>query len=226
LLPGFRSWQVDSLGVDPAHCEMFMVVAGRRGVAGEVLDAFRTLSHQVLLAENSCRAHADLEHLAHHDHLTQLPTRAKFFRTLQTAVDGAPAGTVALLNVDLDDFKQVNDRYGHAVGDELLVEVALRLTATGGVAARFGGDEFALVLTGLNGPLQAEGIADRLGARLAAPMRLAGGTVTVGASIGVAMAEPGITIAELTRRADLAMYTAKAAGKNQVSTFPRPQLVS
>jgi diguanylate cyclase (GGDEF)-like protein len=229
LLPGFQAWHIDSLGADPAHADLFMVVAGRRRVPAEVLNAFRNLSHQVVLAENSCRAHAELEHQAHHDHLTHLPTRSKFFRTLQNAVDAAPAGTVALLNVDLDDFKQVNDRYGHAAGDELLIEVAFRMAAvaaSGGLAARFGGDEFALLLTGLAGPGEAEHIAGRLCTALAAPVCLTDATVTVGASIGVAVSEPGITIAELTRRADLAMYSAKAGGKNAVRTFPPAELVA
>ena len=222
MVPGHSCWQVDSLGADPVTADVYIAVGGRRAVRPDVLDAFRNLAHQVLLAEESCRVHAELDHLAHHDHLTQLPTRAKFFRTLQSALAAAGDGSVALLNVDLDDFKQVNDGYGHHAGDELLVEVAARMVevaAGRGLAGRFGGDEFALLLTGLTTPFEAVEIAEALSARLAAPTRLAVGTVAVGASIGIANAEPGITVAELTRRADEAMYAAKAAGKNRVATF-------
>jgi diguanylate cyclase (GGDEF)-like protein len=96
-----------------------------------------------------------------------------------------------------------------------MVEVA----AGRGLAGRFGVDEFALLLTGLTSPFEAVEIAEVLSARLAAPSRLTVGTVAVGASIGVAVAEAGITVAELTRRADEAMYAAKAAGKNRVEAF-------
>ncbi len=222
LLPDIRSWQIDSLGADPATADVLIAVGGRQPVPTDVVDAFRTCAHQVVLAEQGCRVHAELEHLAHHDHLTQLPTRAKFFRTLERALETSEAGTIALLNVDLDDFKQVNDRYGHAAGDELLVEVGGRLAevaAGRGLAARFGGDEFALLLTGLSGRAEAREIADRLAARLAEPMLLAVGPVVAGASIGIATAEPRVTPAELTRQADMAMYSAKAHGKQRVETF-------
>jgi diguanylate cyclase (GGDEF)-like protein len=222
LLPGHRWWKIDPLGADPATAEVLIALGGRRPVPTEVLDGFRTCSNQVILAEQTCRAHAELEHLAHHDHLTRLPTRTKFFRTLEGALVSAEAGAVALLNVDLDDFKQVNDRYGHPSGDELLAEVAARLAevaAGRGLAARFGGDEFAILLTGLSGTAEAREIADRLGARLAEPVALSAATVTPGASIGIATSEPGITAAELSRRADLAMYSAKAAGKRRIEAF-------
>ncbi|GAA2603839.1 hypothetical protein Adu01nite_34970 [Paractinoplanes durhamensis] len=90
------------------------------------------------------------------------------------------------------------------------------------MAARYGGDEFAVLLTGLSGPDEADQIATQLRAQLAAPIALAAATVTVGASVGIAMAEPGLTVAELTLRADVAMYGAKAAGKNRTETFARP----
>ncbi|MEV4352175.1 GGDEF domain-containing protein [Actinoplanes sp. NPDC049596] len=209
LLPELHSWTVNTI-----DAELDVVVAGRRTVPAEVQDAFRTLSHQVVLAEGGCLAHAELEHSAHHDHLTQLPNRAKFLR----AVAAAP-GPVALLNVDLDDFKQVNDTHGHAAGDELLQEIAHRLTTIAhgrGVAGRFGGDEFALLLTD---PAAAPAIAAQLGALLATPVTLTAATVTVGASIGIALSEPGITVKELTRRADMAMYAAKTMGKNRIETY-------
>jgi diguanylate cyclase (GGDEF)-like protein len=222
LMPGYRRWQVDTLGADLATADVLIAVGGRRTVGADVMDGFRNCSHQVILAEQVCRVHAELEHRAHHDHLTQLPTRAKFFRTLERSLENPASGMVALLNVDLDDFKQVNDRYGHAAGDELLIEVGSRLATVAagrGLAARFGGDEFALLLTGLSGDGEAQAIADRLSARLSEPVHLTAATVTAGASIGVATAEPGINPAELTRQADMAMYSAKARGKHRVETF-------
>lgn len=210
-LPEFRHWYTEALG---STAELHLVIGSRTPVPADLRDAFRSLSYQVMLGENACRARAELEHLANHDHLTQLPTRAKFLSAVRGALTGG--GPVAVLNVDLDGFKEINDRHGHAAGDELLVTVADRLTAAAGargLAARFGGDEFAILLTG---SAHAEEVARRLCADLAAPIRLDAGTVTVGASIGVALAEPGVTVAELMKRADEAMYSAKATGKNHV----------
>ncbi|WP_436527245.1 diguanylate cyclase domain-containing protein [Actinoplanes sp. HUAS TT8] len=216
LIPGFGNWQVDPLGGEPATAPLLMVVGGRRAVPDEVRDAFRSLSYQVILAEEAQLARAELEYRAHHDHLTGLPTRAKFLRAAASAIDGG--GPVTLLNIDLDGFKRVNDQHGHAAGDELLVAVAERISAAAGrdgIAARFGGDEFALLLTGPTGIDQAE----RLCAELCEPVRLSAATVRVGASVGVAPAEPGVTVADLLRRADQAMYSAKAGGKNRVVRY-------
>ncbi|BCY14231.1 GGDEF domain-containing protein [Actinoplanes sp. L3-i22] len=216
LVPGFDRWHVDPLGGEPATAPLLMLVGGRRAVPVEVLDAFRSLSYQVILADEAHQARVELEYRAHHDHLTGLPTRAKFLRAAGSAIDGGDP--VALLNIDLDGFKRVNDEHGHAAGDELLVAVAERIgAATGrdGVAARFGGDEFALLLTGPAGADRAR----RLCAELCEPVRLTAGTVRVGASIGVAFAEPGVTVADLLRRADQAMYAAKAGGKNRVVCY-------
>ncbi|WP_433367093.1 diguanylate cyclase domain-containing protein [Actinoplanes sp. CA-142083] len=223
LMPGFREWQLDSLGAEFDVADVYIAVGSRRRIPTDVLDAVRNLSHQVILAEKGCQAHAELEHRAHHDHLTQLPTRAKFVQAIGDAL-ARPACT-AVLNVDLDDFKQVNDRYGHGAGDELLVQVAARMTAVTagrGVAARLGGDEFAVLLTDLAGPFEAERVAGLLCATLAAPVTLTAATVTVGASIGVAVAEPGVTVTELIRRADMAMYAAKSGGKNRTEAFQHP----
>jgi diguanylate cyclase (GGDEF)-like protein len=223
LMPDFREWHLDSLGDDPASAERYIAIGGRRRVPEDVVDGFRTLSHQVALAESSCSAHAELEHRADHDHLTELPTRSKFLRAVGAAVSSdLDGGVVALLNVDLDDFKEVNDGYGHATGDELLVQVAARLKTVAddrGMAARLGGDEFALLLTGLPDAMEADRIAALLCAQLTAPMQLTAATVTVGASIGIAVAEPGVTVADLTRRADIAMYSAKATGKNRIEAY-------
>ncbi|MCA2214163.1 GGDEF domain-containing protein [Jidongwangia harbinensis] len=214
--PAVRHWHVEHT------VDRYLLLGGVRPVADGEIDAFRNLVHQVVLGETGLRSRAELMHRAHHDYLTQLANRDLFFTTLVDAVERGPAGSVALLAVDLDDFKQVNDRYGHGAGDELLVEVARRLRdAAGphGLAARFGGDEFAILLTGLGGECDAEPFARDLCDRLVAPIRLSQGTVRVGASIGISGTESALTATELVRRADLAMYAAKAAGKNRVERY-------
>ena len=223
-VPGFPHWRIESFPDADVH----VVVGGVKRVPDEVFDAFRTLCNQVVLGEAAVRSHADLDYQANHDHLTKLPNRAKFFRRLASAVDEQRFGTVALLNIDLDDFKAVNDTYGHGAGDELLVGVAARLANLGvpeAVPARLGGDEFALLLTGLERAEDADRIAERLCARLTAPLRMSSATVTVGASIGVAVSSPGCTAADLTRHADIAMYAAKAQGKNRVERYRPPHVV-
>lgn len=217
--PGVRHWRGTTL--ISKDSDRFLIAGGARRVADGVFDAFLNLSNQVALAEASCASNAELHHQAHHDHLTTLPTRALFFSQLVQAID-AGTGTVGLLNIDLDDFKKVNDVYGHGAGDELLVEVATRLIDAGGpnsIAARFGGDEFSLLLTDVTDPDDAVRIAERICQRIIEPVRLSAATVSIGASIGAVTAGPGMTAGDLVRCADIAMYSAKARGKNRVEIF-------
>ncbi|MFE0046115.1 putative bifunctional diguanylate cyclase/phosphodiesterase [Streptomyces albireticuli] len=181
------------------------------------------------------RLQAQLQHTAEHDPLTDLPNRALFTKRVQQALTGrraTDAGT-AVLFIDLDGFKAVNDSVGHQAGDELLVQAARRLqdsVRAGDSTARFGGDEFAALIIG-DGTRDPEAreyriheIADRLRLTLSQPYRVEGGTeVRVAASIGVAFAEPGITPGALMRNADLAMYRAKQAGKGRVELYA-PQM--
>jgi len=129
---------------------------------------------------------------------------------------------VAVLFLDLDWFKEVNDAGGHAAGDALLTEVAARLRGSVRAAdtvARFGGDEFAaLVECGSDGRA-ARDVAARLHEALTRPYLLLGARFVVGASIGVAFWRPGVTATELMREADLAMYEAKAGGKGRVVIY-------
>ena len=143
-----------------------------RPIPDDIFDAFRTLATQWSLAHANCRVHTELAHRAHHDQLTGLPNRTLFFQRLAAAFDAATDAaedTIALLIVDLDDFKQVNDVHGHPTGDELLVEVAAPPGRAGDgrrrSSARFGGDEFALLLTGLTASDHADEVADRLRSR-------------------------------------------------------------
>jgi diguanylate cyclase (GGDEF)-like protein len=219
LAPGVGHWQ--AAGLTATDGEHFLLVGGRRPVPPEDFAMFRALGQQVAMAEASCLSRAQLHHQAHHDQLTGLPTRRLFFAKLTEAVESGVPG-VTLLNIDLDNFKQVNDVYGHAAGDELLTRIADRLNEASGpgdVPARFGGDEFAVLLTAVPDPAEATQRAERLCRLLQQPVELSAATVTVGASIGLASWQPPLTAGDLTRCADIAMYSAKAQGKNRVECF-------
>ncbi|MDP9819869.1 GGDEF domain-containing protein [Spirilliplanes yamanashiensis] len=169
--------------------------------------AFRHIAE--LLAERDALA-AQLRHQAFHDSLTGLANRALFLERLAAALPAAPA----VLLIDLDDFKPVNDRYGHAAGDRLLVEVARRLTAAvraGDTVARLGGDEFAVIVAGDG----AGAVPARVAAALAEPFAVG----DTGASIGVAHARPGQSADAVLHEADLAMYAAKARGKGTLVEY-------
>ncbi|MDH6624028.1 diguanylate cyclase (GGDEF)-like protein/PAS domain S-box-containing protein [Streptomyces sp. LBL] len=185
------------------------------------------------------RLQAQLQHNAEHDPLTDLPNRALFTRRVQQALSGrrssdrgaALRGT-AVLFIDLDGFKAVNDTIGHQAGDELLVQAARRLqdaVRQGDTASRLGGDEFAALIVGdgtRDRPARERHIlelADRLRITLSQPYLIDGNDVRVNASIGVAFAEPGLGAGELLRNADLAMYRAKARGKGRVELYA-PQM--
>ncbi len=162
-----------------------------------------------------------LAHDATHDPLTQLPNRVLLNELLDEAVGRSQHDdeSIALLFVDLDHFKPVNDTYGHAVGDRVLVQVAERLAAairTSDAAARFGGDEFVVVLDAPITTPEAVTIAERILAVLREPFVVDGQTIGIGASIGVAVAEPGATAAQLLADADRAVYEAKGAGRGVV----------
>jgi diguanylate cyclase (GGDEF)-like protein len=151
---------------------------------------------------------------AFHDNLTGLPNRAMFLERL--ADELARGGSTGVVIVDLDDFKPVNDRYGHAVGDALLRVVSERLAGCvgpGDLVARLGGDEFAIVLSGPTPELLA-GLPGRLARTLDAPIALAGTTLRVQASLGLAVDHGGVTaVGALMHDADLAMYADKERGK-------------
>ncbi|UZD53597.1 sensor domain-containing diguanylate cyclase [Caldimonas aquatica] len=159
-----------------------------------------------------------MRHAAEHDVLTGLPNRARFVEELEARVEECVARHegLAVFFVDIDDFKPVNDRYGHLVGDELLRDFAARLKA--GVrgtdlVARLGGDEFAVLLQGVS-PGEAQAIAATLAERLSAPYSVQGTGLRVTACIGIANCPAdGTSAMQLLAVADAAMYRAKAAGK-------------
>ncbi|MEU8244532.1 EAL domain-containing protein [Actinoplanes missouriensis] len=169
------------------------------------------------------RLEDDLTHQAYHDSLTGLANRVLFRNRLEQAHAAAArdGSTLGVLFIDLDDFKEVNDTLGHAVGDQLLIAVAQRITATigaGSTAARMGGDEFAVLVGQCHRPDAAEDVAARLVAALAAPIELADGEggvhlVSGAASVGVATNSEAANATEMLRHADLALYLAKGLGK-------------
>jgi diguanylate cyclase (GGDEF)-like protein len=168
------------------------------------------------------------------DALTGLPNRRLFGDRLDQALSRAQRheSTVAVLNVDLDGLKAINDTYGHAVGDELLARVAERLralTRSADTAARLGGDEFALLIEDILGEAEASYVADRVLSALATPFPIRGHQITIGASIGIATSEPRIGRNEIMVRADRAMYRAKQSGGSRAATYevadgPVPEL--
>ena len=168
----------------------------------------------------------ELRRQANTDPLTGLLNRSAFSDRLAAAtLEIDPAAPPAVLFVDVDDFKSVNDTLGHAVGDALLTTVAARLSADvrgEDVVARLGGDEFAVLLADAD-TVRLRDVADRLLAALRAPMTLAGTTVIITASIGGALGVPGDTAERLLHSADTAMYAAKRSGKNSRSLLDAPE---
>ncbi|MDP9828709.1 diguanylate cyclase domain-containing protein [Kineosporia succinea] len=166
-----------------------------------------------------------LRHEASHDPLTGLPNRQVLNRRLGDAL-GAP-GTVAVLYVDLDGFKAVNDRLGHAAGDDLLVQVAERIAGCvrgSDVVARLGGDEFAVLLPRVGYLETARAIGERIVHTLAEPFTVEGSSCRIGASIGIALSGPQDTpdaVPHLLNAADEAMYEAKRAGRGRVEVSGR-----
>jgi diguanylate cyclase (GGDEF)-like protein/PAS domain S-box-containing protein len=173
------------------------------------------------------KAEARIAYMAHHDGLTNLPNRALYQQRLRQALESGDAADnrVAVLGIDLDLFKNVNDSFGHPMGDRLLRQVADRLRAQvrgNNLAARLGGDEFAAILTGEMSPREVSDFAARLIKVLSAPYQIDNNEVVIGASIGIAMSPgDGATSEELMRNADMALYRAKEDGRGVHRFFER-----
>jgi diguanylate cyclase (GGDEF)-like protein/PAS domain S-box-containing protein len=163
---------------------------------------------------------SQLEHLAHHDSLTNLPNRLLFEDRLAHAIAQAKRQNrqLAVLFLDIDRFKNINDSLGHAMGDELLKEVAKRLQnilRDDDTAARLGGDEFTILVENLEDPSQAAVVASKIQEKFKSPFKIAGRELHVTASIGISIyPEDGKDVADLTKNADAAMYQAKEQGRN------------
>ncbi|MEA2595877.1 MAG: hypothetical protein QOF01_2346 [Thermomicrobiales bacterium] len=168
---------------------------------------------------------AKLAQLAYHDPITRLPNRTRFCDLVARALEEATAArsTVAVLMVDLDRFKQVNDAFGHAAGDRLLADVGRRLRGalrTEDIVSRLGGDEFACLLVGPTTLREAVSLAERVLAALSAPADILGQSVVPGASVGVAcVPAAGSNVDDILAAADMALYEAKRRGRGRVACF-------
>jgi diguanylate cyclase (GGDEF)-like protein len=208
---------------------------GSREIA-ELASSFNTMADRIEHAEAELRSHqAELErhvaertrqlhHLAHHDPLTQLPNRRKLSARLTEAL--ARAGTrqrLALLFVDLDNFKSINDTLGHSFGDRVLRHIAERLrsaTGSSGLLARLGGDEFTVLLENVESSAQVEAHANQIVATLAQPLNVDGRVLTTSASVGASMYPDHAADAEgLLRAADVALFRAKELGRNRFTLY-------
>jgi diguanylate cyclase (GGDEF)-like protein len=190
-------------------------------LTGDVLARLQGVGDQAVSALQRARLLETVRHQAHHDALTGLPNRVLFMERLLAALPTVgPGAHLGVLFCDLDGFKQVNDTLGHAAGDELLRQVAARLGAAvrpGDTVGRLSGDEFAIVLPGLEQPADAQGLAGRVVDCFSEPFRLEGREVAVGTSVGVAVHAPGNGAEDLLRQADAAMY------RHKQRTHARPE---
>ena len=202
---------------------------GRVLVDGIVVD----ITDRKRAAEALADAQRQLQHIAYHDPLTGLPNRIAFEETLQQSLSAEPAPAVAVLFVDLDDFKLVNDSFGHTAGDELLRAVAERLrraTRAEEVVARHGGDEFLLLVSTVarqseeadveGARFAAEAVARRVRRALRAPFEISGVEIVISASIGISVFPVDARDAQtLLKHADAAMYRAKDEGRDRFQVY-------
>jgi diguanylate cyclase (GGDEF)-like protein len=169
---------------------------------------------------------ARIQHLARHDGLTELPNRVQFLEEMAAAEAAIERGeTAAVLYIDLDRFKSINDTLGHAIGDKLLKQASVRLWGTTretDLLARLGGDEFSLLLRPIERPSDAAVIAERMVEAMTTPFAIDGHQITIGASIGIAIApQDGETTDVLMKNADLALYRAKSEGRSTYHFFEK-----
>ncbi|MBB3675412.1 diguanylate cyclase (GGDEF)-like protein [Modestobacter versicolor] len=225
---GVTSWVAIPLPDEPGR---FLLLGGKV-LHPEGVVLVQSLVNQVALAIRATSAHRELQVQARTDALTGLANRSTFSAALEAAALEAAAPAAAdspwVLFVDLDDFKLVNDRLGHAAGDELLRAVGARLAGAvrePGLCARLGGDEFAVLVHAADAA-EAEALGRRLVEVASSPVRLGTGTARVGASVGAARVLPGTSWTTTLQQADLAMYAAKAAGKNRVVVADEGALAS
>jgi diguanylate cyclase (GGDEF)-like protein len=216
------------------------VARAPRGGSAEVDDlaeSFNTMADRIAHAEAKLRAHQaqlerhvaertqQLHHLAHHDPLTQLPNRRQLSARLADALTRAGRNSrLALLFVDVDNFKSINDTLGHSFGDRVLQQIAGRLhTATAGAAsllARLGGDEFTVLLENVTSDAEVQRCAEQIVATLQEPLMVDGRVLIITASLGASMYPDHATDAEgLLRAADVALFRAKELGRNRAAIY-------
>lgn len=220
---GHRIGSLCVLDTHPHHDFSDAQMAILANLAGTSIELLEARSRNIQLA----RCTAELAHIAGHDPLTGLPNRrmlqAKFESAVATA---AKEDELALLYIDLDQFKRVNDTLGHGVGDELLQKIGDRLRQSvrwSDEVSRLGGDEFVVLVSGQRIREHATELAERLLIDLNAPYRLQGRTVFITASIGITFVRNVLQnrprLEDVLRNADIGLYEAKTAGKNQFRCF-------
>jgi diguanylate cyclase (GGDEF)-like protein len=228
---GDRPSGVGALAVVLALAMVPVLVAGlARRLRGRLEVAITEREVFRLELDAACRTTEKFRAIASHDDLTGLPNRALLYDRLGVAIaqSSRQATHLALLFLDLDDFKGVNDSFGHGAGDRLLVELARRVgisVRAGDTVARFGGDEFVVLLDPVSGTRDATRVAAKVLQVAQAPYRLDGHEVSVGVSVGVSVyPEDGVSFDELVRSADAAMYRAKHGSTARVPRAqPRPE---
>jgi diguanylate cyclase (GGDEF)-like protein/PAS domain S-box-containing protein len=193
-----------------------VAIPGTDGKSEFLLSVLQDVTERKLTEEK-------IVHLAHHDPLTDLPNRAAFNTRLAAEIDKAAATgeRFALLCTDLDRFKEVNDVFGHAAGDSVLLEISRRLAqaADGAFISRLGGDEFPMIVTGPQ-PDTARRIAERVVAAITQDIEYEGRRLHPGISIGIAIyPDDGADVVTLLRNADAALYRAKADGRNLIRSY-------
>jgi diguanylate cyclase (GGDEF)-like protein len=208
------AWQLDEIAVVALLASVALIIFGYRRI--------RELRSEV---KARGEAEAEARKLARHDPLTGLPNRRCFSEKLEQALGPTldQGVRVAVLMLDLDGFKQINDVYGHAVGDRALMETAERIssaTREGTMLARLGGDEFALIMPKIKSLEDPTGLARRVIAALAEPFTVGSKETTLSCGVGIAIApDDGVEPDELLRRADRALYRAKAEGRSSIRYF-------
>jgi diguanylate cyclase (GGDEF)-like protein len=209
---------LDARTFDERDLRLFRMLATRTTAILENSRMERSIARLTELQEQ-------LTHQAYHDSLTDLANRSLFGQHIEQALRRSVEGgaSVAVIFLDVDDFKGVNDTLGHAAGDALLVEVAARIRAClrrPDTAARLGGDEFALLIEGVDSATEAEHVARRVLDVLRESFTVSGTSVTVRASLGIAVSDSDdANAASLMRQADVAMYVAKGTGRNRYVLF-------
>lgn len=210
-------------------------VDGSRTFQNHDLRLAVAIGHQVAQTIHRKKIEVELIHTARHDALTNLPNRTFFLERLRQAIEnpqGSADSLFAVLFLDLDQFKMVNDGLGHSVGDEMLFGVAQRLLGatrvgdkrvSSGMVARFGGDEFAILLENIKGEGDALTVAKRVQQVMEQPFEIDGREVIISASIGITMSNRGYNKAEdMLRDADIAMYQVKENGKAGYEVYDQP----
>jgi diguanylate cyclase (GGDEF)-like protein len=222
----YYSWILDNLGPNAISQAVIVTADGRSiQIVNQILANGSWVATHEDITERA-RFDDRIAHMAHYDALTDLPNRTMFREQLDSALKSiARGGQLAVLYIDIDEFKSVNDSLGHPVGDELLKAVADRLRGClrqTDFVARLGGDEFAIIQMAVKQPEDTTGLVERIYAVIREPYDCAGHLLTADASIGIALApQDGDDLDQLLKNADLAMYAAKADGR-RTSRFFEP----